>query len=342
MLAVMLAGCHGSLASDARGEDVSESTAFNHAASDASVVEPDETDDSGETGSEDPCEPRGDPFAGETLLADIAFLAADERGGRAPGSSGDEQTRAYIAARFECLGLDALADGYQQPFSTEDGSTTANVVAILRGSDPTLAQELVVIGAHHDHRGRRGKKIFNGANDNASGVAVLLAVAKAMSDLKMAPARSVVFASFGSEETGYEGSKHFVMQAPGITVEDAVFMINLDMVGSYEDNEILYGLGADSSPTMHSILSNVGEGYPDIHMHLDETAEESDFIPFCEAGTPFVFFFTEDLNCYHKACDDVEGINLDALVSMTPMITEFSAAVANTNEDLAALRSCMQ
>src|SRR5262249_33645762 len=136
-----------------------------------------------------------DAASAAALQRDVDFLAAPERDGRAPGSPGDAATRRYLAERFRCLGLvPAGADGsYEQPFAAA-GRATANLVGYIAGAD-AAAGEIILIGAHHDHVGDG----HLGANDNASGVAALLAVAAAVVH-HGAPHRTIAFVAFGGEE----------------------------------------------------------------------------------------------------------------------------------------------
>src|SRR6185369_13782719 len=127
---------------------------------------------------------------------------------------------------------------------------TANVVGMVQGTDPVLKSERVVVGAHHDHLGARGfdpflgevEVIHNGADDNASGVAGLLAIARTVALGKERPKRTVVFATFGAEELGLLGSKYYLRHPP-FPVEKIVAMVNLDMIGRSLDGRVeIYGL----------------------------------------------------------------------------------------------------
>lgn len=159
-----------------------------------------------------------DDTSPDALAADIEYLASDELAARASGTAGDEATLAVIEERFRCLGLTAAmpADQMRQPFVTSAGDQTANVIGLLPGSDPALASEVIVLGAHHDHLGPVDGMIFNGANDNASGVAAVLAIARSMTERGVVPRRAIAFVTFGFEEHDgpCEGSEHFVAEPP--------------------------------------------------------------------------------------------------------------------------------
>jgi hypothetical protein len=169
------------------------------------------------------CVDDGKPFDEAQLRDRIAHLASTELDGRAPGTAGDLVARTLISDRFRCLGLSPAGDhgSFEQSFDD-----TANVVGTIAGTGP----DVIVVGAHHDHLGKR----HLGANDNASGVVALLAIAQALQQAKLAPARTIVFVAFGDEEDGMVGSSYFVAHPP-IALDHVVYEINLDMVGSYAE-----------------------------------------------------------------------------------------------------------
>ncbi|HEU5057301.1 MAG TPA: M28 family peptidase, partial [Kofleriaceae bacterium] len=249
----------------------------------------------------------GDPFDPAALEAEVGFLASDEMRGRLPGRPEDVATRMHIADRFAALGLTPVAGSFQQPFVDSIGRETANVVGLLAGADPAVADQIIVIGAHHDHLGVRQGKIFNGANDNASGVATVLAVAQAVRQRAEPPRRTIVFSTFGSEELGLEGSYHFVENPPaGISIEDVVYMINLDMVGTYFNDDGVYAFGSFEGTPARAALDELLADHPDLTVELGASAVEvegegdSDYDAFCQAGIPYLYFFTEDDECYHR------------------------------------------
>ena len=192
------------------------------------------------------------------IRRDIEFLASDRLEGRLAGTPGNDSAAAYLARRYRSLGLTELAPGYLQPFdalSAQDahmGRTeprpTQNVVALLRGRDPALRDEYVVIGAHFDHLGRStmfaldpeaGDAIRNGADDNASGTAAVLDLARLLA--ANPPRRSVIFVNFSAEELGVLGSSWFVNHPP-VPLERIVAMLNFDMVGRLRNDKlIVYG-----------------------------------------------------------------------------------------------------
>ena len=150
---------------------------------------------------------------GDKALDDIRTLSADDMQGRAPGTPGSEKARAYILSRFAQIGLTPVGERFEQPFSftKRDGSTAqgVNLVARIKG---TGGGKAMVISAHYDHLGVRGGEIYNGADDNASGVAGLLAVAEAFK--AKPPKHDVIFAVVDAEESGLRGARAFAAAPP--------------------------------------------------------------------------------------------------------------------------------
>ncbi len=256
------------------------------------------------------------------LLGDLARLADDSMRGRASGTRENMQARAFIASRFDQLGLEVIGAGRVQPFSFVDrrDSTTiaaANVVGLVRGTE--LPERYMVISAHYDHVGVgrpvNGDSIYNGADDNASGTAALLALARYF---KANPARhSLIFVGFDAEERGLQGARAFVA-APPVELSAIVLDVNMDMVGHSERGE-LYAAGAARWPVLRPTLEMVAANAP-VKLLLghdtpvpspgDDWTMQSDQGPFHQAGIPFVYFGVEDHPDYHKPSDEVGTITV--------------------------------
>jgi peptidase M28-like protein/PDZ domain-containing protein len=257
------------------------------------------------------------------IRRDIAYLASDALEGRGTGTPGNDSAAAYIARRYAALGLRQPALGYVQPFVANSialahaglpsALPTQNVVAIVPGRDAVLRNEYVVFGAHFDHLGRSTDgaldpdakdAIRNGADDNASGTAAVMELARLFA---AHPARrSVLFVNFSGEELGLLGSRWFVEHSP-VPLDSVVAMVNFDMVGRLRDDKlIVYGVATatelraivDSANTAHLRLTAQGDGYG-----------PSDHSSFYEKNIPVLHFFTDLHDDYHKATDDVEKIN---------------------------------
>ena len=261
------------------------------------------------------------------LRRDVAFLAGDLLEGRASGTAGNDSAAAFAARRFRALRLDSLGlAGYRQPFSVRAARAadphappgapraTQNVVALLPGSDPALRDQYVVVGAHIDHLGRStegaldpdaGDAIRNGADDNASGTAAVLEVARLLA--ARPPARSVVFVLFSGEELGLLGSSHFV-NAPVRPLADAVAMVNFDMVGRLRDGKLIV-YGVETADEMRDIVERANSGDTLSIRGVGDGWGPSDHASFYGKGIPVLHLFTDLHDDYHRATDDVERVN---------------------------------
>lgn len=285
---------------------------------------------------------QGDPFDPALLEADVQFLASDEMRGRAPDTPGDVAARAFIAERFACLGLaPGMGRSFQQPFTAHDLST-ANVVGVLPGADPALAGEIILVGAHHDHLGEKGGTIFNGANDNASGVSVLLAMAHAMVTRPAPPRRTIVFATFGYEENDGNclGSEYYAAHPPdGLPVEDVVHVVNADMLGTYpsEGRVVAYGSLPDT-PARALLDDLLVDSDLDVRLGKRADRDSSDFQAFCDRGVPYIYFETWDRDCYHRPCDDPDRLDYPSMSAIAALLSDVLAGLADSDGDLAAAR----
>ena len=182
----------------------------------------------------------------------------------------------------------------------------ANVIGILPGTDPTLASEVVVVGAHYDHLGRADGAVYPGADDNGSGTAVVLGLARAFAAAGGAD-RTLVFAFFGAEELGLIGSRHFVRQPP-IPLARTVGMVNFDMVGRLQGRPLSIG-GGDSGSRLRAVVSDAAQAEG---LALDINGSPygpSDHSSFYGAGVPVLFFYTGSHSDYHRPTDTADKID---------------------------------
>jgi hypothetical protein len=254
------------------------------------------------------------------LLTDLARLADDSLRGRLSGSAEIERARAYIAARFDRLGLGTVGTGRVHPFTftrRRDSSSVAaaNVVGLVRGT--TTPERYIVVTAHYDHVGVgrpvNGDSIYNGADDNASGTAALLALAE---HFARQPARhSLLFVALDAEEQGLQGARAFVANPP-VPKASIVLNVNMDMV-SHSTRGELYAAGAAKYPQLRAPLERARAGAP-VTLLLghdtptptpqDDWTMQSDQGPFHQAGIPFVYFGVEDHPDYHRPSDEVRTV----------------------------------
>jgi hypothetical protein len=255
----------------------------------------------------------------ERLTATVSFLASDEMKGRRVGTPEGEKASRWMAEQFEKIGLKKVGpDGYFQKFKSggESAPEGLNVLGLLEGT----GDEFVALCCHHDHVGVRDGKIHNGADDNASGCAVLLEVARQCAAAKEKPRRSLLFCSFDGEERMLSGSRFFVNSGL-VDMTKVAALICMDMMGSNffpRDVSSLYVLGAENSPEIAGVLGKIPkvDGFEPRRLGINliepmgEAFARSDYGSFRLKKVPFVFLSTGQPWTYHKPEDDVERLNL--------------------------------
>ncbi|MCU7496264.1 MAG: M28 family peptidase [Ignavibacteria bacterium] len=208
----------------------------------------------------------------------------------------------------------------------EDMLKTQNVIGVIEGTDPVLKNEFVVIGAHYDHIGlgyygtsdkNSIGKIHNGADDNASGVSGLLEIAEAFS--KCPAKRSILFISFSGEENGMLGSKYYVNSQPLKPLDKTVAMLNLDMIGRNERNELWLG-GAFYSTDIIKVAERANK---EVSMNLLYNTGlytlGSDQASFLRKGIPSLYFFSGIHEDYHMPTDDIEKIDVQKVENVSKL-----------------------
>jgi Zn-dependent M28 family amino/carboxypeptidase len=263
----------------------------------------------------------------------VVALADDAFEGREGGTRGGRAAATYIVDQIESLGYEpAGSEGsYYQSF----GNGLRNILALLPGSDPHLAAEVVVVGGHYDHVGYGTERnsfgpvglIHNGADDNASGVAGLIELMKAVRQLAQAPRRSILFAFWDGEEKDLLGSRHFLRVPPPLLVGNrVVFSLNLDMIGRLREQRLTV-FGIRTATGLRSLLV-AANNQPDRGRRLElafdwEVADDSDHYPFIAAGIPTLMLHTGLHDQYHRPSDDVEHVNFAGI----PLVTRLALAV---------------
>lgn len=267
-----------------------------------------------------------------SMKEDVGILASDSLNGRKTGSEGEKKAAVYIAKRFEDLGLLSKGtDGYFQKFTykasknpheeaeftaenNDSTETGENVIAYLDNK----AENTVVIGAHYDHLGmggegslyREGEAIHNGADDNASGVAMMLHLADSLQKNDSPKKNNYLFIAFSGEEEGLLGSNYFVKN-PTIDTKKVTYMINMDMVGRLNSEKTLAVYGVGTSPILkQAVNANAGE----LKISENESGVgPSDHTSFYLADIPVLHFFTGQHEDYHKPSDDTEKVNFEGM-----------------------------
>ncbi|MBA2543781.1 MAG: M20/M25/M40 family metallo-hydrolase [Deltaproteobacteria bacterium] len=283
------------------------------------------------------CIADGKPYDLAVMKERVTYLASKELEGRVPGTDGDRATRKLLVDKFRCLGLTAAGtDGsFELPFETE-GKQTANVVGYIAGTDPDVGDEIIYVGAHHDHEGNG----HLGANDNASGIVGLLAVAQAIQQRPAKPKRTIVFAAFGAEEKGMIGSYHLAKNPPAKLPNDKVVQfINLDMIGSHSSRGLVAAMGALPKLASRKFLEKLDDKFPKLSVSIGGRARGSDYEPLCKLGVPYVFFWTPDARCYHQKCDTADRIDYPRMVDIAGLAGALTEQMADTDQDLAGFRA---
>jgi len=275
----------------------------------------------------------------------VDYLASDDLEGRGSGAEGGRKAGAWLAERLGELGLEPLGDEgtYFQRFEV-DGRVMRNVVATIPGRTPG---EAVVIGAHYDHLGLgdqpgslafgagRGE-VHNGADDNASGTAAVLEVAKAFVASGVAPERRLVFAFFDGEERGLLGSKRYAADPP--TADRTVLMINLDMVGRLDGGRLRVA-GANTGDKLPGWLDAANEAVG-LDLAIGEAlSANSDHAPFYEREVPVLVPFTGLHTDYHRPSDDVEDVDAKGVADVARLCFGVAVRAAETTEPIAFARA---
>lgn len=282
---------------------------------------------------------------GDKALDDVRILSADDMQGRAPGTPGSEKARAYILSRFAEIGLSPVGDKFEQPFSfaKRDGSAVqgVNLVARIKGTAKEAASgKAMVVSAHYDHLGVRHGEIYNGADDNASGVAGLLAVAEAFKVKR--PKHDVIFAVVDAEESGLRGAKAFVA-APPVPLATIALDVNFDMLSKNPKNE-LYASGTAPFPYLKPILVKVATTAPvtlklghdtDADGKQNNWTDQSDHYAFGEKGVPWVYFGVEDHPEYHRPTDDFATVPQDFFKRSVATVVQASLALERDLDEVA-------
>jgi hypothetical protein len=264
----------------------------------------------------------------------IVYLAGEELGGRR--GAGSQQAAEYLKKEFQALKLEPLFDGdfFQsvpgsEKFRVADGR---NVGAVLPGSDPKLKEEYIIIAAHYDHLGTRGGAIFPGADDNASGTAMMLEAARVLSQSPQKLKRSVMFVGFDLEERLLWGSRWFVAHPP-VPQEQMKCLLVADMIGrslAGLDLNTVFVLGSEHSPQLTTALDDAEtpEALHIARLGIDLIGVRSDYGPFWNVEIPFLFFSSGEHPDYHKPTDTAEKIRYPQVVMVTDLVKQLTQKLA--------------
>jgi len=268
------------------------------------------------------------PSRSDQLLTDVKILSSDAFEGRKTGTKGAELARNYISKRFKEIGLKSfpLLNSYHQAFTfagIDDPKIAGkNVIGYIPGS----SSKIIVISAHYDHLGIINGKIFNGADDNASGVAGMLKIAAHYAKSK--PNYTLIFAAFDAEEFGRKGSEYFVNHLP-VDIKRIKLNLNLDMI-SHNDKGELYASGTYKNPQLKNYIATTNPdlkilfGHDNPKLGIDDWTNQSDQSAFNDKNIPFIYFGVEDHKDYHKSTDTFENINQEFFINAANGILEIT------------------
>ncbi|MEX1256588.1 MAG: M28 family peptidase [Gemmatimonadota bacterium] len=279
-------------------------------------------------------------------FAAVRYLSDDLLAGRLSGTVEERCTAEYVAREFARIGLapGGTGGGFLQAVPLQSVINPhapvgkgMNVIGVLPGSDPVLRSEAVVVGAHHDHLGTgeffgsladpsEPPAIHNGADDNASGVGAVLALAERLA-AGTPPARSVVFVTFSGEEFGLLGSSQFV-QAPPIPLDRTIAMVNLDMVGRLGEGPLIVN-GTGTAVEWGAILDSLEAAAGIPLARSPDGFGPSDQTSFYARDIPALHLFTNVHGEYHRPSDDWELVDRVGLERVVTFLQGLVLAVAN-------------
>lgn len=272
----------------------------------------------------------------EALKKHVTILASDSLDGRAFGFPDKTLAVDYIVNQFASAGFSAPDGNYIKSFYQRDGLYLAvgmNIIGIIPGNDPVLKDEYILIGAHYDHLGWKTvdnkKVVYNGADDNASGVASIIEAGRMLMAKKMSLKRSIIIAAFDGEEAGLLGSYAFVARKV-VDPSKIKFMLSLDMVGMLSKNNGVDFAGLNSMREGEDFIRKMAQ-LSSLQIKATKNAIESrtDTWPFAGVGIPAVHVTTGEVSPYHKPEDDSNLLDYEGLGKITGFITEMVSGLAN-------------
>jgi hypothetical protein len=294
----------------------------------------------------------------ENLIKHVSMLASDSFEGRGSGYRGEREATKYIANQFKKFGLIPFGDNktYFQTFTFHPRkpeklfqmSSSRNVIGFIEGTDARLKNEIIVIGAHHDGQGKIGQadggryfhkdknlndEIWNSADDNASSVAVLLEIARAIRENKIPHARSILFITFGAEEHGLNGSIFYVTH-PVFQWKRHSAMLNLEKLGRIPDG-IPITASAGTSPIWSKLLLQTNEKTGlKVESLVPEIISDTDHYPFAARKIPAMVIGLAHEEDTHLPTDSADKILFDKLTERANYILELFLGLANTKEKM--------
>ncbi|OQY27470.1 MAG: hypothetical protein B6244_10480 [Candidatus Cloacimonetes bacterium 4572_55] len=282
-------------------------------------------------------------FSADRMMQDVAYLASEELEGRGFGSPGLDKAADYIEKNFRDAGLEVSIQSWQDVGGMKEKTATLkNIIGIIPGTNPKYKGQSVVISAHYDHLGwgwppdqiREGNRgqIHPGAEDNASGISVLLELARTFGEI-LTPDRTVIFVAFTAEECGLRGSKHYVENMTDYPIDAVIGNINLDSVGRLGDRKLLI-LGASSASEWKHIAMGVGFVTGIQSETVTKELGSSDHVSFIRNGAPAIHIFGGPHEDYHRPTDTIDKIDPDGMVKAAMFAKEAALYLVEREEPL--------
>ena len=282
----------------------------------------------------------------EDFKSRVGYLASDKLGGRSAGSKGDILARDYMVDLFEKSSSSVTIQEFEVITNrrTQETAITYNVIGVLPGNDPVLKDEFVIVGGHYDTTPNppKARRLFfdninNGADDNASGTAMVLELFEKYASTN-SHKRTLVFILFGGEELGLLGSKHYA-ENPTINLDKVQLMVNLDMIGRLDEDKNVYlggvptayGLDKAIKPFIESSKLNV-TSYQHTASGVRSLFSRSDHYNFYKKDVPSLFFFTGIHKDYHTPRDEANLVNYEGLKLISDLAEKVIDNAANRND----------
>ena len=294
----------------------------------------------------------------EVLKTHLTIVASDEMEGRDTGSPGQKKAGNYLIEQYKKAGIPFPkgATSYYQPIPAaylnakrnENLGDSENIWAFIEGSEKP--DEIIVVSAHYDHIGVKNGEVYNGADDDGSGTVALVEIAKAFQKAKNeghGPKRSILILHVTGEEHGLHGSRYY-SENPLFPLTNTVADVNIDMIGRRDvahadSNNYIYLIGSDYLSTdLYNVCEEVNKKFININIDYkyNDRADRnrfyyrSDHYNFAKNGIPSVFLFNGVHVDYHKASDEVDKIEFDALAKRAQLAFTIAWEIANRENRL--------
>ena len=269
----------------------------------------------------------------------VYILASDSLLGRGFGTPEGLKAANYLAGEFRKAGIEPLDGHYLHPFIARKGILNIpgnNVVGVIRGNDPVLKDEYIVLGAHYDHLGWKvvdgDTVVYNGADDNATGSASIIEIGRNLVSEKENLGRSVILVAFDGEESGLIGSRHFLKDST-VMPHDVKLMFSLDMVGMAEAHKGVDLKGIALLDDSDYLVGELAAKYDLNITKVNRSIEQrTDTAPFGDKGIPAVAVYTGSESPYHKPEDTAEKLDYEGTATIVNYMSDAVLRLSNQQQ----------